>query len=62
MNMTNIKMYLFKHNIHQYQLAMKLNITETHLSKVMRGRVKPSRQLSAKIEAVLGEKNEDNRN
>lgn len=48
-----LKANLFKENIHQYELANQLGVTETYLSKVLRGRVKPSKELVAKISKTL---------
>lgn len=37
-----IKTELAKRNIYQYDFAQRLNITESHLSRILKGRSKPS--------------------
>jgi len=44
-----VKAYLAEKQIYQYELANKLGITESHLSKILRGRVEPSKELVGKI-------------
>jgi transcriptional regulator with XRE-family HTH domain len=45
--------YLCKNELHQYQLAEKLGITETYLSKMLRGRVKPNKDLVVKFNTIV---------
>lgn len=52
----DLKAALVRANMYQYDFAKELNITESHLSKILRGRVRPSNKLIAKILAVLKEK------
>ncbi len=52
MNRIKLMMFLEKNQIYQYQFAAALGVTESHLSKVLRGRTRPSPELVRKI-AVL---------
>jgi transcriptional regulator with XRE-family HTH domain len=48
-----LKASLARRDMYQYQLAGRLGVTETYLSKVLRGRTKPSAELLTKISRVL---------
>lgn len=52
-NRIKILNYLYENDMPQYRFAQKLNITETHLSKVLRGRVKPSKDLIIKLYKII---------
>jgi len=51
-----LKTRLFERKIYQYDFAKRLNITESYLSKILNGRVEPSRELLVKISRFLREK------
>lgn len=59
MDGAKIKAYLAEHGVYQYQLADKLKVSETHLSKVLRGRAKPSKQLILNLQKILSEDKKD---
>ena len=50
-----IKEYLFRTRTHQYELAAKLGVSEAFLSKVIRGRVKPSEVLVERVNEILND-------
>ncbi len=45
--------FLYENDMPQYRLAQRLGITETHLSKVLRGRIKPSRGLEGDLYKMI---------
>ena len=48
-----LKADLIRKDMHQYQLAQQLGVTEAYLSKILRGRTKPSKELVTKISKAL---------
>ena len=52
MDCVKVIMLLKKNQIYQYQLAEQLGVTESYLSKVLRGREQPSPELVKKMEAI----------
>ena len=48
-----VKDYLLKTRKHQYELAAMLGVTEAFLSKVIRGRIKPSRLMIEQVHKIL---------
>lgn len=51
-----LKGQLIRNNILQYEFARKLAITESHLSRILKGRVRPSRDLVTKMSEILKQK------
>ncbi|HET7208500.1 MAG TPA: helix-turn-helix transcriptional regulator [Terriglobales bacterium] len=49
----NLKLQIWRSGIHQNQLARKVNIDETLLSRIINGYREPSAQLRARIAELL---------
>ena len=54
-DVAKIRTFLLRNNMYQYELAKKLSITESHLSKILRGREKPSKGLEERICGVINQ-------
>lgn len=50
-----LKSFLAAKGEYQYRFAKELGITESQLSKIMRGRVQPSQELIKKIDRITGD-------
>ncbi len=55
-NRLKLKEYLLKNSIYQYQLAKKLGITESDLSKILRGRLVPNECITERINKAIKKK------
>ena len=53
MKLTKIKLYRLERGIFQWEVAKKIGIPESQLSKIENGRVAPSQDLVKKIAAAL---------
>ena len=53
LNIIKIKGFLLHRNMHQYELARYLGVTESHLSKVLRGRQKPGEDLTRRMNKLV---------
>ncbi len=53
MKLTKIKFYRLERGIFQWEVAKKVGIPESQLSKIENGRVSPSQDLIEKIAATL---------
>ena len=53
MDIMEVKRFLFKHKLYQYQLAAKLSVSEAFLSKVLRGRLKANREFCNRLKVAL---------
>jgi len=51
-----LKGMLMRKNIYQYDFAKELNVTESYLSKILKGRIKPSSKLIARMSTILQNK------
>ena len=53
LNIIRVKEFLLRRGMHQYELARYLGVTESHLSKILRGRAKPSADLTKRISKLV---------
>ncbi len=53
MKLTKIKLYRLERGIFQWEVAKKIGIPESQLSKIENGRIAPSQDLVKKIAAAL---------
>jgi len=53
MNLMSIKTKLIKKELFQYELADRLGVSETFLSKVLNGRIAPTQEFKKRIYKVL---------
>lgn len=51
-----LKAMLMRKNIYQYDFANRLNVTESYLSKILKGRIKPGSKLIARMSIILKNK------
>ena len=61
LDVERIKQHLFKNKKYQYQLADELQISEAVLSKIIRGRIKPSQFMVEQIDRILKGQRKKNR-
>lgn len=58
---TKLKLALIEHGVPQYVIAQRMGVSETRLSRIIRGRAQPTREEQKRLSELLGVAEDDTR-